>query len=185
MPYVKKYHRTKLDPIIQRISEELAQSASLDTSSPQKISHIYFERFREISYQMACLAAGARTVDECEESTGEIVKAAFELGNSDGSFWAGDLNYSLTRVIQLVPKILVKHGAWQKEFRYWVYAATCGALERASLSTDRFSGDIDDWIKTVIVGVLIDIKDEYKRRVNAPYEEKQIAMNGDCYDVTL
>ncbi len=185
MPYVKKDHRDKLDPVIQKVSEELAASAKQEASNPHKISQIYFERFREISYELACLAARTRAVEDSAESSRELARIAFETGNSDGSFWAGDLNYSLTRVIQLVPKNLVKSGVWQKEFRYWIYAATCGGLERAALSTDRFSGDIDEWIKTIIVGVLVDIKDEYKRRVNAPYEEKQIAMNGDCYDVVL
>jgi hypothetical protein len=185
MPYVKKDHRDKLDPVIQKISEELAAKASEQFSRPHTISQIYFERFHEISYQLACIAAATRPVENCAQSSLELAKLAYDIGSSDGSFWAGDLNYSLTRIIQLVPKNLVRSGAWQKEFRYWIYAATCGGLERAALSSDRFSGDIDEWIKTIIVGVLIDIKDEYKRRVNAPYEEKQIAMNGDCYDVIL
>jgi hypothetical protein len=185
LPYVKREHRTKLDPIIQKISEELASSAKEEVSNPQKISQIYFECFREIAYEVACIASGVRSVENENRSSHELAIAAIELGNSDSSFWAGDLNYSFTRIIQLVPKNLVRAGTWQKEFRYWSYAATAGALERAAVAADRFPDDVEDWIKTVLTGVLFDVKDEYKRRVNAPYEEKQIAMNGDAYDVTI
>ena len=40
----------------------------------------------------------------------------------------------------------------------------------------------DDWITDALVGVLIDVKDEYKRRVNTAYEAIQIKKSGDCYD---
>lgn len=180
MPYVKKEHRAKLDSLIQIISDEIANSC--DSTNPQKISQIYFERFSEISYELACIAAKAQGRETSAKSSRELAKLVYETGNADGSFWAGDLNYSITRIIQLVPKNFVKRGAWQKEFRYWVYAATCGALERAAFAADKFTG-IEEWIKTIIVGVLVDIKDEYKRRVNAPYEERQIELNGDCYEV--
>ncbi len=64
----------------------------------------------------------------------------------------GELNYALTRLIQHLPRKLGLVG----EIRYWLYAG--------------------------IVGVLVDVKDEYKRRVNTAYEAAQIEKSGDCYD---
>ena len=40
----------------------------------------------------------------------------------------------------------------------------------------------NDWIFDGFVGVLEDVKDEYKRRVNTAYEAVQIKKSGDCYD---
>lgn len=73
----------------------------------------------------------------------------------DGAF-LGELNYSITRLIQLIPQIMVDRGIFKTAFRYWLYAG--------------------------IAGVLIDVKDEYKRRVNTAYEAEQIMKSGDCYD---
>lgn len=73
----------------------------------------------------------------------------------DGAF-LGELNYSLTRLIQHLPRSLQQFQGFKDEIRYWMYAG--------------------------IVGVLVDVKDEYKRRVNAPYEAAQIEKSGDCYD---
>lgn len=73
----------------------------------------------------------------------------------DGAF-LGELNYSLTRLIQHLPRSLQEFQGFKDEIRYWMYAG--------------------------IVGVLVDVKDEYKRRVNPAYEAAQIEKSGDCYD---
>jgi len=73
----------------------------------------------------------------------------------DGAF-LGELNYALTRLIQHLPRSLQQHQGFKDEIRYWMYAG--------------------------IVGVLVDVKDEYKRRVNVGYEAAQIEKSGDCYD---
>jgi hypothetical protein len=73
----------------------------------------------------------------------------------DGAF-LGELNYSLTRLIQHLPRSLQEFQGFKDEIRYWLYAG--------------------------IVGVLVDVKDEYKRRVNVGYEAAQIEKSGDCYD---
>lgn len=73
----------------------------------------------------------------------------------DGAF-VGELNYSLTRLIQHLPRSLQEIQGFKSELRYWIYAS--------------------------IVGVLVDVKDEYKRRVNTAYEAAQIEKSGDCYD---
>jgi len=73
----------------------------------------------------------------------------------DGAF-LGELNYSLTRLIQHLPRSLQQFQGFKDEIRYWLYAG--------------------------IVGVLVDVKDEYKRRVNTAYEAAQIEKSGDCFD---
>jgi hypothetical protein len=73
----------------------------------------------------------------------------------DGAF-LGELNYALTRLIQHLPRSLQEKQGFKDEIRYWIYAG--------------------------IVGVLVDVKDEYKRRVNPAYEDAQIEKSGDCYD---
>jgi hypothetical protein len=73
----------------------------------------------------------------------------------DGAF-LGEMNYALTRLIQHLPRSLQEFQSFKDEIRYWMYAG--------------------------IVGVLVDVKDEYKRRVNVAYEAAQIEKSGDCYD---
>lgn len=88
--------------------------------------------------------------------------------------YLGELNYAITRFIQRVPQIKVKKGEWKQELRYWLYAATIEALtDTANRMSDKNTG---------ISGVFIDIKDEYKRRVNTAYEAEQIIKSGDAYD---
>ena len=185
MPYVKETHRNKLDPLLQIVSDELAASAT-SLVKPQQIGQIYFSTFLDISRSVKDLASGNEFRSASKSSQG-VAKAIFEASAEDGSFWAGDLNYSLTRIIQIVPKILVEEKKWDKEFRYWTYAVTAGALERTALAITQESSikKEQDWLDVALVGVLLDIKDEYKRRVNVPYEEEQKKINGDCYDVKI
>ncbi len=186
MPYVKESHRKKLDPLIEVISDELARAASV-LEKPQEIGEIYFSTFLEISRLLKELATGSR-LSLTSGSTQRLAKVIFEVGTEDKSFWAGDLNYALTRVIQIVPRKLVEKRKWEKEFRYWTYAVTSGALESTALAISREAWPKEEeepWLDVVLVGVLLDIKDEYKRRVNAPYEIEQQRVNGDCYDVKL
>ncbi|MEM3097500.1 MAG: hypothetical protein QXU32_02105 [Nitrososphaerales archaeon] len=70
--------------------------------------------------------------------------------------WAGELNYALTRIIQELPRSLIKQGVLKDEMRYW--------------------------IQPLAYGVLLDVALEHKRRVNAAYEAYQIVKSGDCYD---
>lgn len=189
MPYVKHSHREKLDPFIEKAANEIAESSTL-LKQPQQIGQTYYLKFLELvrALHILAVAKDATTTASHNSPTHQLAKAIFEAGKEDGGFWAGDLNYAITRIIQLVPRKLVQKGKWEKEFRYWTYAVTAGALERTALAVNEsFSKNSteDDWINTVLVGVFLDIKDEYKRRVNVPYEIEQTALNGDCYDVIL
>lgn len=73
----------------------------------------------------------------------------------DGAF-AGELNYSLTRLLQEIPRGLVEAGQFTEELRYW--------------------------IQPLMYGVLLDVALEHKLRVNTAYEAAQIVKSGDCYD---
>lgn len=68
----------------------------------------------------------------------------------------GELNYSITRLIQHLPRALVKTGESPAEIKYCLQAG--------------------------IMGVCLDVALEYKRRVNHAYETAQIIKSGDCYD---
>ncbi len=83
-----------------------------------------------------------------------IAKVAKRNGY-DGAF-AGTLNYSLTRLLQELPRELVKTGQFKEEMRYW--------------------------FQPLLYGVLQDVALEHKLRVNTAYEAAQIVKSGDCYD---
>ena len=87
-----------------------------------------------------------------------LAKAIVEVSipyEYDGAF-LGELNYAVTRLIQRIPQMFVDKKIFKSALRYWIYAG--------------------------IAGVLTDIKDEYKWRVNRAYEMEQILKSGDCYD---
>jgi len=73
----------------------------------------------------------------------------------EGAF-AGELNYSLTRLLQELPRELIKQNQIKEELRYWM--------------------------QPLMYGVLLDVALEHKRRVNVAYEAEQIVKSGDCYD---
>jgi hypothetical protein len=75
--------------------------------------------------------------------------------NYEAAF-AGELNYTLTRLIQEIPRELVKKGCIKEELRYWT--------------------------QPLLYGVLLDVALEHKRRVNVAYEAAQIVISGDCFD---
>ncbi len=97
----------------------------------------------------------------------------------EGAF-LGELNYAITRFIQRVPQMKVADESWlpKDEIRYWLYAATIGAL----LSVEAQVRSVGIAASDNIAAVFHDIKDEYKWRVNRSYEAAQIVKSGDCYD---
>lgn len=96
--------------------------------------------------------------------------------------WLGELNYSITRLVQVVPKKMVESGHWQNEFRYWIAALTMGSLEQAKLEVAKItSPDRHKWIVDGFVGTMACVSSEYYRRAVAPYESVQIVKNGDAF----
>lgn len=88
----------------------------------------------------------------------DLADAIAEVSSRHGydAAFAGELNYSLTRLAQEIPRSLIATGQLKEELRYWQ--------------------------QPLIYGVLFDVAFEHKRRVNVPYEAAQILKSGDCYD---
>lgn len=88
----------------------------------------------------------------------QLSKAIAEVSSRHGyeGAFAGELNYSITRLLQQIPRDLIEKKQLKEELRYW--------------------------IQPTMYGVLLDVALEHKRRVNVAYEAEQIVKSGDCYD---
>ncbi len=180
MPYVpsKKTNppaedRDILDPFIDALAQDLAQKIT----DNKTLSKTYAESFYKIGVLLRDLMlSGKKTPGSSRERS--LAEAIYDVSQKYGYWGAheGELNYSITRLIQRVPQIKVARGEWKDtdEFRYWLYASTISALTRASRRTEILGIDID--------GVFEDVKDEYKWKVNRAYEIAQILKSGDAYD---
>lgn len=184
MPYVPKDDRPILDKSVVDLAEDLSSKLEDELNGDSELSQCYKTAFIEI----ACVLDGLEKEHDSTYAKNEKAKnLACEIFNVAAKYkyrgaWLGELNYSLTRLIQTVPEKMVEKKVWGEALRYWIYAQTVGALERAALHIDR---EFDDnWITDGLVGVLVDVKDEYKRRVNTAYEAVQIRKSGDCYEKT-
>ncbi len=179
MPYVpsKKTDGKSTDrEILDLAVEKLAQEAAKRITGNSSAIRVYKKIFLNIARELESLSEGAET--ENSGADVELARSVWETGEKygyDGAF-LGELNYSITRLIQRVPRIKVENGEWKEkdELRYWLYAATVSALIYAADKTG--GGEIG------INGVFEDIKDEYKTRMNTAYEAAQIVKSGDCYD---
>jgi len=184
MPYVAKSDREMLDGYIEKLSNSIVDKL-IKTSGTAEVSIIYREVIENIAKTIIDIKLGRfkkHSSDPAKELAKKIIEVADKY-NYKGDF-NGELNYSITRMIQLVPKGMVERGIWKESFRYWIYSQTVGAIDRAAMNINNIKIEKDEWIIDGIVGTLIDIKDEYKRRVNTAYEAVQIKKSGDCYDDT-
>lgn len=182
MPYVGS--RKTIPPaedreILNPLVNDLAEKAASAIKANNDLIPVYQEVFVAVgeTLEKLCYNDGEVpfTMDTPEQ---KLAKAIFGLRKKydyDGAE-DGELNYPITRFIQRVPQIKVKRGDWpnKNELRYWSYARAGHALIAAGLHfKDSPLG---------LMGVFIDIKDEYKWRVNRAYEAAQIVKSGDCYD---
>lgn len=180
MPYVpsKKTNppsedREILDPYIDALAADLAGKIAQNRT----FSKIYSDSFYIVAVLLRdLLLSGKKTPGDSKERA--LSEAIYDVSQKYG-YWgahSGELNYSITRLIQRVPQIKVARGEWKEsdELRYWIYAATVSALIRASRKSEILNIDVD--------GVFEDIKDEYKWKVNRAYEIAQVLKNGDAYD---
>jgi len=181
MPYVPKEDRPELDIAVKELSDEivyLLQSKNGDTD----LAVLYKEKITDVVNVIINRETLQSTI-ECSSPSLKLGNKVFDIAtkyNYRGA-WLGELNYAITRLIQLVPYTLYKKGVFKEALRYWIYVLTAGALEQVAIDFSK-KRKIPEWIKIGIVGVLNDIKDEYKRRVNTAYESYQIEKNGDCYE---
>jgi hypothetical protein len=177
MPYISAEERPSIDKRVEELAQQIASVLSLEKNNDVDISVHYRRAFLAISRVIVQLEAGKRVPDASDRVRGLAIEV-FGKRRERGA-WLGRLNYALTRLIQAVPEKMVEGGAWKEAFRYWVYAQTVGAIARAAAEIGSAGGD--DWVTDGLVGVLTDVKDEYKRRVNSAYETVQIRKAGDCY----
>jgi hypothetical protein len=181
MPYISAKDRPPIDEKTEAVADELASKLSRKLNGDTEISLCYKQSFLDISNTLRRLEEGRKRTSprrKAEQLAHEIFVQARKHGYRGA--WLGAFDYALTRLIQSVPAKMVEKRKWNEAFRFWVYAQTVGALERTTMIVH--SQGKDDWITDALVGVLTDVKDEYKRRVNAAYEAFQIEKSGDCFD---
>jgi len=181
MPYIASVERPAIDKKVQALGEQITELLSEGANKDTEISVHYRRTFVAVAKALLQLEKGRPVRDSSGGAGGlalEIYGDATKASRDRGA-WLGRFNYALTRLIQVVPQKMVEKGVWNEEFRYWLYAQTAGALERAAMEIHDLG--IDEWQSDGLVGVLHDVKDEYKRRVNAAYEAVQIRKAGDCY----
>jgi hypothetical protein len=181
MPYIPPNNRPPIDEAVDQLAKEIADAmqAGKETSelgSRLRAAFMAVARYIRESETGKSPAVGGKA----QELARRILDIAASYGIKGG--WTGELNYAVTRLLQAVPYQLYKKGEWQEPLRYWIYAETVGALTRTAW--DLHAECADDYIGNGLCGVFIDIKDEYKRRVNTAYEAAQILKSGDCYDRT-
>jgi hypothetical protein len=181
MPYIPPNNRPPIDEAVELLAKEIADAmqAGKETSelgSRLRAAFMAVARYIRDSESGKSPMNGnkAQALAQC------ILDTATSYGIKGG--WTGELNYAVTRLLQAVPYQLYKKGEWQEPLRYWIYAEAVGALTRTAW--DLHAECADDYIGNGLCGVFIDIKDEYKRRVNTAYEAAQILKSGDCYDRT-
>jgi len=182
MPYIPAEDRPVLDKAVDALAESMVNEL-LEGNGATDISVLYRHRINEILVNLCSMETSGwpQKLDTLAGKLGEEIFKISEKYNYKGA-WLGELNYALTRLIQEVPKKMVESGHWKEEFRYWIYAQTAGALERSALHWNEIPMPSSaKWVADGFVGVLFDVKDEYKRRVNAAYEAFQIRKSGDVY----
>ena len=167
---IKKYEdRIKIEEAVYVLSKKIAQ----DITTNDTLIDVYINVFSILAEDLNRLNTQQKI-----NNNGDITKLSQIIFNVakkyeyDGAF-LGELNYAVTRLILLVPKIKVQNREWKSALRYWYYARTVEALIYVSNKSLVY--------KQGIAGVFEDIKDEYKWRVNRAYEIYQIKKSGDCY----
>jgi hypothetical protein len=179
MPYIQnEKDRFLIDCEVGNVAHEIINSNGNEPVI--RIFDKFYQSMRDTCMIIdACQKCFGVTVPSAAKQLGRTIFNISEQYNYLGA-WLGILNYATTRLIQVLPKLLVEEGLMKVEFRYWYYAEIVGYLG----ALVKYFQDIDNinWIDQGFAGVLEDVKDEYKRRVNIAYEAQQIIDNGDCYD---
>lgn len=180
MPYIRREIRPEIDPYVDYLAEEVVDEVGGKTL---ELGEVYYRKFFEVCNTLYLLVTlGGAPIRSSAERLAERLLEVSKRHAEDGHWregLLGNLNYAFTRLIQVVPRKLVERGLWKQAMRYWVYAVTAGALEACA---HRLQTEPVDHLKVALIGVVNDVKDEYKRRVNAAYEDEQMRKNGDVYE---
>ena len=179
MPYIPPQNRPDIDEKVDVLAEQISVDL-ISEGHTAEISVRYRKVFMEIANFISSIERDINTSPDnaVAELAATIVDKATAY-NQVGA-WTGELNYAITMLIQMVPYKMHKKGIWSEALRYWLYAQTVGALTRTAY--DLHIKMDNDYVGNGLAGVFEDIKDEYKRRVNIPYEAAQINKSGDCFD---
>ena len=179
MPYIPPSNRPPIDEAVDQLAKEIADAMAAAKETSELGSRLR-SAFMTISRHIRDSESGTSPAvgGKAQALAQRVLDVATSYGIKGG--WTGELNFAVTRLIQAVPYQLYKKAEWQEPLRYWIYAETVGALTRTAW--DLHAECADDYIGNGLCGVFIDIKDEYKRRVNTAYEAAQILKSGDCYD---
>ena len=178
MPYIPPENRPAIKAAIDSLATEIADALGRERKTAE-LSELYRNAFGRIADAVDALERGDSIGTSSPDRLARAIVEAAKAYNTKGG-WLGELNYALTMLIQEVPRKMKASGAWDESLRYWIYAETVGALVRTSY--EIHSRHANTWIGNGLAGVLVDVKDEYKRRVNTAYEAAQILKSGDCYD---
>jgi len=180
MPYVpslktdgKSQDRILIDEAVEKYSDYLVSKINTNND----VYFVLTDSFKHIG-EIILLGGAKEAITEEARFATVILEVGKKYGY-EGAF-LGELNYGITRTIQVVPQKLAKQGKCRlmvgKELRYWLYAMIVDSLITTSISLAREN------ITYGVAGVFEDVKDEYKRRCNVSYEAEQIIEGGDCYE---
>lgn len=182
MPYIQKERRINLDTAVESLAKGF-------------MAHMEVNRTRYPSYLSDTIISVVtwmwlirKNVTDPNHNPDEVLAQTI-LNTAKEGEGMGELNYSITRLIQIIPREMVDKKYWDKKLGYDVYQLNASSLEYAAHALFESALSVSDQDRKAFTikcaGTLIDVKDEYKRRVNAPYEDDKIEENGDAYDEDL
>lgn len=178
MPYVP----TKDRPVIDKEVEKVVRSIVKNIKEPIDVFDKFYKDLRIVCSVIRASEEGYGVgMPTPAHTLGYIIQLVARKYNYDGA-WLGELNYATTRLIQEIPRALIKKFRLPEsnELRYWIYAEFVGYLGALSHHFQMIKNV--NWIDQGFAGVFTDVKDEYKRRINISYEAAQIIKSGDCMD---
>ena len=161
MPYIEKAQRDKLEPYINELAEDIARQLSGKPNKQGKktaqqeedISGLYKQAILEMADTIIAKENGQSAQPKTPAQ--KLAQQIFDTGKGDGTAWLGGFQYSITRLIQVVPHIMVVNLEWQAEFRYFLYALTAGAIEQSALEIrTRQLPTSAQWVVDGLVGAL-------------------------------
>mgnify|MGYP001563533427 CR=1 FL=1 len=183
MPYVpsrktdgKSTDREEIDVVVEVLAEEIAGKVTDNLS----LVRVYVSNFQEVADTLLDLLSGNSVRSGAATQLATVIYEVGKRYDYEGAY-LGEFNYAFTRLIQCVPQTKVAKKEWATEIRYWAYGGgIVGSLMKASLyALDHHSGSEH---MIAMGGIFMDIKDEYKWKVNRSYEATQIRKSGDAYD---
>lgn len=185
MPYIPKEDRPAIDVKVEILADNIVNYAMMYPLAFAEEYEIAMIRICKRLIDLELYSNFTECVKRAEEETADAIFNTAKKYGYRGA-WLGGLNYALTRLVQVVPQKMVAKGVWKQPLKYWIYVLTAGAIDCAAielkLQSKNLGPEVKNWTLTGVIGVLFDVKDEYKRRVNTAYEAEQIIKNGDCYD---